>query len=98
MTDFYHFTHRMVRRFSHCCTVSLQGPAGSQELHPSWGVPEEYGRVRAKMLRASHPIEFATTSARATKDGVEFHGYARRPFSEESLVHVFCRRVSDDRV
>lgn len=92
MTNFYHFTHRLVRRFSYCRTVLLQGPAGSQELHPSWGVPEEYGRIRAKILRASYPIAFATASARATKDGVEFHGFARNGLSQkESPVHIYIR-------
>jgi hypothetical protein len=92
MTSFYHFTHRLVRRFSYCCTILLQGPAGWQELHPSWGVPEEYNKLRAKMLRASYPIDFAPTSARATKEGVEFHGFARHGLSQKEVpVHVYIR-------
>ena len=92
MICLYHFTHRLVRRFSYCRTVSLQAPAGSQELRPSWGVPEEHGRIRAKIVRATYPIAFATASARATKDGVEFHGIARHSFSQkESPVHIYIR-------
>lgn len=99
MTSFYHFTHRLVRRFSHFCKVSMQGPGGTEELPAVWGFPDS-GAIR-RIAHALKPINVSITSIRTTDYGAELHGFCRRGRSfryrgrivpQEVPIHIYLRR------
>lgn len=95
MVDFYHFMDRTLQRFSYCCRITAQGPANAIEFSPhllsSLSIRR---RLDKKISSLLYPIDFTITSARAAKDGAEFHGFCRhgRFSPKEDAVHVYVRR------
>lgn len=100
MTNFYYFTHRLVRRMSYCCRVSLQSEYGSCILEPWWGVPSYYSGLRGLIVRIMHPIDFSILSAKVTSSGIQIDALTRQNYSKprETPVHIFVRRYEHDSV
>lgn len=99
MVDFYHFMDRTVQRFPYCCRIMAQGPANTIEYPPLLLSSSSIRRrLDKKISSLMYPIDYAVTSARATKDGAEFHGFCRhgRICQKEDAVHVYVRRREYD--